>query len=113
MGPVRAWCWLPLTVLLAGCDVRFSVTGHVADQAGVPKSCRLFIREISGGLGCCSEMVDPRNIDQQFWVMPGQQPYELVLECPGFQDYTQTAIFGVDMTPSKPLDLGDIILLPK
>lgn len=113
MTTKRAWWWLPLTLAVTGCDARFQVTGHVVEQAGVPKSCRLFIREITGGLGCCSSMVDPMDIDQQFWVLPGRQQYKIVLECPGFEEYAATAIFGEDMTSSQPLDLGAIILLPK
>src|SRR5688500_8463208 len=110
----RRWLWLlPLALLLTGCDMRFTATGRVAEQAGLPKSCRLFIREVSGGLGCCSEMLDPRYIEQRFWVLPGRQQYMLVLECPGFDDHTATAVFGQDMSPTVPLDLGAIILLPK
>jgi hypothetical protein len=113
MATLRTWWWLPLALAMTGCDARFDVTGKVVEQAGVPKSCRLFIREVTGGLGCCSGTVDPRDIEQQFWVLPGREQYKLVLECPGFEDYSATAIFGVDMSSSKPLDLGAIFLSPK
>jgi hypothetical protein len=39
--------------------------------------------------------------------------YTLTASCPGFRPYVREVVYGRDMSPSKPLDLGVVILLPE
>lgn len=104
-----------LSLGLTACDYGFDAKGRAITMSAtpLPKSCRLAIGEVSGGLSCCSGLVDPARIEKHFTVTPGHERFRLTLRCEGFQEYVATGMYGVDMSPSKPFDLGEVALLPK
>lgn len=81
------------------------------DQSSL-SSCTVALKGPPDALMCCDTTFSPPKVDVPFTVAPTKTVYKLVLACPGFQPEEREVRYGVDVSPSKPLELGVITLRP-
>jgi hypothetical protein len=81
------------------------------DQCSL-SSCTVALRGPPDALMCCDTTFSPPKVDIPFIVAPTKTVYKLVLACLGFQPEERDVEYGVDVSPSKPLELGMITLRP-
>jgi hypothetical protein len=72
--------------------------------------CTIALKGPPKALMCCDTIVSPPKIDVRFTVAPSSNAYKVVLACAGFRPEEHAFRYGEDTTPSKPLELGVIIL---
>jgi hypothetical protein len=98
---------------VAACDGGFRVHGTIVAQNQAPLSnCTVALKGPPNALMCCDTTLSPPNVDVPFTVAPSKIDYELVLTCAGFQPAEREFKYGVDASPSKPLELGVVTLRP-
>jgi hypothetical protein len=83
------------------------------------------IRSNDGDLlkDCSLQLLDKKNkpffnqvraisglVDTQFTVAPYKADYWLVISCPGYETTKVLVRYGKDTSPSKPLDLKEIVM---
>jgi hypothetical protein len=112
---VRGLIFVAITLLLAACDGGFLVRGNAVASTSTAElgNCKLAIIDPKDALHCCDSTVNPNNIDTLFTVNPNRETYTVSLECEGYMPYVTKVRYGRDVSPSKPLDLGTVVLVPK
>ena len=104
---------LVVCLCIVGCDGGFRVRGALVarDQSHL-SNCTVTLKGPPDALTCCNTTVSPAKIDMHFTVAPSRISYKLVFTCAGFQPVEREFKYGVDASPSKPLELGVITLQP-
>lgn len=104
---------LSVLVLLTACDGGFAVRGRaVTEPPSVVGRCTLSITEPAGALSGGNGPVDPQNIETRFTVAPSDITYTLALLCAGYKPHMFQVRYGKDVSPSKPLEFGTVVLVP-
>jgi len=105
---------LLIVLSLSGCDGGFLVRGSAVANGSVaaPSNCTLKIVDPVQALNCCARLINPQGFESHFTVGPFDQTYKLSMECAGFKPHIVTVRYGKDVSPSKPLDLGTVVLSP-
>jgi hypothetical protein len=107
----RAMVVLVISCGVAACDGGFRARGTVVSADAVPlEHCTLSLQPPAGGLACCDGPVDPTHVNTLFTVPPSAAHYTLA--CPGFRPYVREVVYGTDVSPSRPLNLGVVVLQP-
>jgi hypothetical protein len=75
-------------------------------------NCSIELKGPPDALVCCNGPVTPPKIDTIFTVAPATMAYKLTLACEGFAPVEHPFKYGVDVSPSRPLDLGVVTLNP-
>ena len=96
---------------MAACDGGFHARGTIFAQDRTPLSkCTIALEGPPKALMCCDSTLSPPNVDVHFTVAPSTNAYKLVLACAGFRPEERAFRYGEDASPSKPLELGVVIL---
>jgi hypothetical protein len=105
---------LATAFVLSGCDGGFLVKGNVVASEGLarPSNCTLKIIEPAEALDCCAQPIKPQGFEALFIVSPFDQTYKLSMQCAGFKPHVVIVRYGKDVSPSKPLELGTVVLSP-
>jgi hypothetical protein len=102
-----------LCLCLSTCDGGFRVRGNITGpNRVVPQMCRIELNGPPEALTCCNGPVSLPRIDVPFTVAPSRIRYKLVLTCDGFNPLERDFTYRIDTSPTKPLDLGVVTLLP-
>jgi hypothetical protein len=102
-----------LCLCMVACDGGFRVRGTiVAQDRSSLSNCTVALKGPPDTLMCCDTTLSPPKVDVPFTVTPSKISYKLVLACVGFQPEEREFKYGVDASPSKPLELGVITLRP-
>lgn len=72
--------------------------------------CTIALKGPPKALVCCDTSVSPPKVDVRFTVAPSPNAYKVVLTCAGFRPEERAFKYGEDTSPSKPLELGVVIL---
>lgn len=98
---------------IAACDGGFHTIGTIYAQDRTTLSkCTIGLKSPSEVLTCCDTALTPPKFDVHFTVAPSSNSYKVVLACAGFRPEERAFKYGEDVSPSKPLDLGVVILRP-
>ena len=104
---------LAVSLITVACDGGFRVRGTVVSKDGSPLSnCKVEVKGPPDALICCDGPLTPPKIDTFFTVAPTKIAYKLTLACAGFAPAERLFEYGVDVSPSKPLELGVVTLMP-
>jgi hypothetical protein len=96
---------------MVACDGGFHARGTIFAQDRTSLSnCRIALKGPPSALMCCDTTLSPPKVDVHFTVAPSAIAYKLVLACAGFRPEERAFKYGEDASPSKPLELGVIIL---
>jgi hypothetical protein len=99
-----------LSLCSVACDGGFHARGMIFAQDRTSLSnCTIALTGPPSALMCCDTKLSPPKVDVHFTVAPSNIAYKLVLACAGFQP-EERVFNGEDASPSKPLELGVIIL---
>lgn len=102
-----------VVMFTTACDGGFAVRGRaVAEPPSVVGRCTLSVAEPADALSGGGGPVDPQNIQTRFTVAPSDVTYTLALLCAGYEPYKFKVRYGKDVSPSKPLEFGTVILVP-
>jgi hypothetical protein len=102
-----------LCASMAACDGGFQVRGSIAATGKpVPTVCKVELKGPPHALICCNRTVAPPAVAISFTAAPEQARYKLLLLCDGFRLVERDFMYGLDATPTKPLELGVIKLQP-
>lgn len=104
-----------LTACLAAvaCDGGFRVRGTIVAKDDSPlTNCNIDLKGPPDALICCNGPMTPPKIDTIFTVAPTTMAYKLTLACAGFVPAEYPFKYGVNVSPSKPLELGVVTLQP-
>ena len=100
-----------LSLFIAGCDGGFHAHGMIFAQDRTALSdCAIALKGPPKALMCCDTSLSPPKIDVRFTVAPSPNAYRVVLACAGFRPEERGFKYGEDTSPSKPLELGVVIL---
>jgi hypothetical protein len=96
---------------MVACDGGFHARGMIFAQDRTPLSdCTIALKGPPKALMCCDTNLSPPKVDVHFTVAPSANAYKLVLTCAGFRPEERTFKYGEDASPSKPLELGVVVL---
>ena len=84
----------------------------VTDPPSLVGNCTLSIAEPADALSGGSGPVNPQDIKARFTVAPADVTYTLALHCAGFKPHTFQVRYGKDVSPSKTLEFGTVVLVP-
>ena len=102
---------LVLCLLCTACDGGFAVSGRlVSNSEAAPRDCTISLKGPPQALMCCDAPISPKGFRTQFTVAPTKIDYTLVIACSGFRPHERRFTYGVDVSPSKPLELGVVVL---
>jgi hypothetical protein len=104
---------LALCLSVAACDGGFLVRGKlVASDQTALRDCTLSLTGPPHEPIFAQSEVSSDGFSTAFTVPPTRNDYTLTIACAGFRPQRVKAQYGVDMTTSKPLELGVIELQP-
>jgi hypothetical protein len=96
---------------MVACDGGFHARATIVAQDRSPLSnCTIALTGPPNALMWCDTSLSPPKVDVHFTVAPSPNSYKVVLACAGFRPEEHAFKYGEDASPSKPLDLGTIIL---
>jgi hypothetical protein len=108
--PLSKYLMVALSLCSVACDGGFHARGMIFAQDRTSLSnCTIALTGPPSALMCCDTKLSPPKVDVHFTVAPSNIAYKLVLACAGFQP-EERVFNGEDASPSKPLELGVIIL---
>jgi hypothetical protein len=104
---------LTACLVAVACDGGCRIRGTIVAKDGSPlTNCSIELKGPPDALICCNGPVTPPKIDTIFTVAPTTMAYKLTLTCAGFVPAEHPFKYGVDVSPSKPLELGVVTLQP-
>jgi hypothetical protein len=96
---------------MVACDGGFHARGTILAQDRTPLfNCTIALKGVPKALMCCNSPIRPPQVDVHFTVAPSPNAYKLVLTCAGFRPEERAFKYGEDASPSKPLELGVVVL---
>jgi hypothetical protein len=108
---LRKYLLAALSLCSVACDGGFHARGMIFAQDRTSLSnCTIALKGPPSALMCCDTTFSPPKVDVHFTVAPSATAYKLVLACAGFRPEERAFKYGDDASPSKPLELGLIIL---
>jgi hypothetical protein len=100
-----------LSLCIVACDGGFHAHGTILAEDRTPLSnCTIALKGPPKALMCCDTNISPPNVDVHFTVAPSPNAYKLVLTCAGFRPEERAFKYGEDASPSKPFELGVVVL---
>jgi hypothetical protein len=98
--------------LFGPADGGFRVTGVLrANEGKLPDMCSLQLRNYAGEPSFGPVSVASGQFKTHFTVPPYKSDYWLFISCVGYQTQRTLVRYGKAVTPSKPLMLGEIVLM--
>jgi hypothetical protein len=97
--------------MLGPADGGFRVYGIIrSDQGELLDTCSLQLLDQNNKPFFGQVRASSALLDTQFTVAPYKADYWLVISCPGYELKKVLVRYGDDTTPSKPLDLKEIVM---
>ena len=102
----------PFVLLLASCDGGFKYDGSVSSSSGAAlKDCSTALNH-EGQVWEQPSSFTPPNFSGQYIVATFKGVYVLVISCAGHKPRQVVVNYGSEVTPTKDLHLGNIVLEP-
>ncbi len=109
--PLPKYLLAGLLLCIAACDGGFHARGTILAQDRTPLSnCTITLKGPPKALTCCDATIRPPQFDVHFTVAPSPNTYQLILTCAGFRPQERAFKYGEDASPSKPFELGVVVL---
>ncbi len=92
-------------------DGGFRVLGTIASNEGqLPDTCTLDLNRKDDKHFFGPIVTKPGQFSTMFLVAPYKAEYRLIISCPGYESRRIAIRYGEDATPTKPINVGEIIM---
>jgi hypothetical protein len=86
------------------------LTARLAQDRTPISNCSIALKGPPKALMCGDTTISPPKVDVHFSVAPSANTYTLVMTCAGFRAEERAFKYGEDVSPSKPFELGVVVL---
>lgn len=82
----------------------------MAADGAMLSGCKIGVVEPPNALWAGGGSFVPPNLSTSFTLSPSRETYTLSVACAGYAPFIKQVRYGPDVGPSKPLDLGAVML---